>query len=191
VGEGPLPALVRLQGSGNTDRDSALGPNKIFRDIARYNKRPNEHPETFAQLAGVTVKEEVVDDAVSACARLRATSGIDAKHVFALGHSLGGTVAPASYWLDMRDYHPEPVASTLRLPMMILQGERDYQVPMEDFRAWKKALAGRGNVAFRSYAKLNHMFMEGEGVSSDEEYLKPGHVSERVVEDVAGWAKAQ
>src|SRR5215469_5098344 len=33
-GQGPFPALVLLQGAGNTDRDSALGPNRIFRDIA-------------------------------------------------------------------------------------------------------------------------------------------------------------
>jgi dienelactone hydrolase len=277
AGSGPFPALVLLQGSGNTDRDSALGPNKIFRDIAwgvashgvavlRYNKRPNEHPDAFSKLSNFTVKEEVMDDALSACVLLRATPSIDPKRIFVLGHSLGGTVAPriaaadpsiaglvllgatqfmlldlivpqaihnftlhgpmtdaqqkvveqlrqqvartkdptltaatprsemplgapASYWLSLRDYHPAQVAATLKLPMLVLQAERDYQVTMEDFDGWKKALAGRKNVTFRSYPKLNHMFLEGEGVSSDEEYLKPGHVPRVVVEDIASWVR--
>jgi len=230
------------------------------------NKRPNEHPDAFSKLANPTVKEEVMDDALSACVLLRVTPGIDPKRIFVLGHSLGGTVAPriaaadpsiaglvllgatqfmlldlivpqaihnftlngpmtgaqqkvveqlrqqvarakdpaltaaaprsemplgapASYWLSLRDYHPAPVAATLRLPMLVLQAERDYQVTMEDFDGWKKALAGRKNVTFRSYPKLNHMFLEGEGVSSDEEYLKPGHVPRVVVEDMASWVK--
>ena len=92
--------------------------------------------------------------------------------------------APASYWLDLRDYHPAQVASTLKMPMLILQAERDYQVTMDDFDGWKKALAGHKNVTFRSYPKLNHMFLEGQGVSSDEEYVKPGHVPGVVVEDI-------
>src|SRR5262249_14762224 len=47
---------------------------------------------------------------------------------------------PARYWLSFRDYRPAEVAKTLKQPMLILQGERDYQVTMEDFEGWKKAL---------------------------------------------------
>jgi dienelactone hydrolase len=94
---------------------------------------------------------------------------------------------PASYWLDLRSYHPEQVARDLRQPMLLLQGERDYQVTMDDFAVWKKALAGRAGVEFRSYPKLNHMFFTGEGSGSDEEYLKPGHVEALVVEDIVTW----
>jgi fermentation-respiration switch protein FrsA (DUF1100 family) len=91
--------------------------------------------------------------------------------------------------MDLRDYHPAQVAGTLKQPMLVLQAERDYQVTMDDFDGWKKALAGHKNVTFRSYPKLNHMFLEGEGVSSDEEYRKPGHVPGLVVEDIASWVK--
>ena len=93
----------------------------------------------------------------------------------------------ASYWLDLRGYHPEQVARGLQQPLLIVRGERDYQITMEDFDAWKKALSGRPNVEFRSYPALNHMFMAGEGPSSDEEYLKPGHVDPRLVDDIATW----
>ena len=50
---------------------------------------------------------------------------------------------PASYWLDLRDYAPAEAAKALKQPMLILQGERDYQVTMDDFRRWRQALGSR------------------------------------------------
>ncbi len=102
-----------------------------------------------------------------------------------------GTVlgAPDSYWLDLRGYNPPETAKALKTPLLILQGERDYQVTMDNFAAWKKALAGRPGVTFKSYPKLNHLFIEGEGKSTPADYEKPGHVSEAVIADVAGWIK--
>jgi hypothetical protein len=102
------------------------------------------------------------------------------------GTALG---APDSYWLDLRGYNPPEAAKALKQPLLILQGERDYQVPMDNFAAWKKALAGRPNATFKTYPKLNHLFIEGEGKSTPEEYQKPGHVSEAVIADIAGWIK--
>jgi dienelactone hydrolase len=98
--------------------------------------------------------------------------------------------APAAYWLALRDYDPAATAARLKVPMLVLQGERDYQVTMADFDGWKKALAGRSNVRLKSYPKLNHLFMEGEGKAKPEEYQKAGHVSREVVDDVAAWVKA-
>ena len=40
------------------------------------------------------MREETIDDAVSAVAQLRATDDIDSRRIFVLGHSLGGMVAP-------------------------------------------------------------------------------------------------
>jgi dienelactone hydrolase len=102
----------------------------------------------------------------------------------ATGSVLG---APASYWLDLKGYHPAEAAKSIDRPMLILQGERDYQVTPDNLDAWKKALAGRDNVTFKSYPGLNHLFIEGQGKSGPEEYQKPGHVAEAVVADVAGW----
>jgi fermentation-respiration switch protein FrsA (DUF1100 family) len=77
----------------------------------------------------------------------------------------------------------------LKTPLLILQGERDYQVTMDNFAAWKKGLAGRPNVTLKTYPKLNHLFIEGEGKSTPADYEKPGHVSEAVIADIAGWIK--
>ncbi len=97
--------------------------------------------------------------------------------------------APPSYWLDLRGYDPPEVARTLAHPMLVLQGERDYQVTMVDFERWKAALSGRSNVEFKSYPKLNHLFIEGDGKSVPSEYDKSGHVASYVVGDIAQWIK--
>jgi dienelactone hydrolase len=95
--------------------------------------------------------------------------------------------APASYWLDLRGYDPPAAASLLKLPMLVLQGERDYQVTMEDFGAWQRALGSRANVQLKSYPALNHVFIAGSGPSAPAEYERPGHVDEAVVRDIAAW----
>ncbi|HYG61435.1 MAG TPA: alpha/beta fold hydrolase [Thermoanaerobaculia bacterium] len=94
---------------------------------------------------------------------------------------------PASYWLDLRGYNPPAAAARLRQPLLILQGERDYQVTMDDFQAWKKGLAEKKNVTFKSYPNLNHLFMEGEGKATPSEYERPGHVAAVVIDDIAEW----
>jgi dienelactone hydrolase len=97
---------------------------------------------------------------------------------------------PVSYWLDMRGYDPPAVARTLRQPLLILQGERDYQVTTTDLNAWKAGLAGKADVTFKSYPALNHLMIPGSGKSLPAEYAVPGHVDESVVADIAQWVLA-
>lgn len=99
--------------------------------------------------------------------------------------------APMQYWLDLRDYRPAELAKELSQPMLIQQGERDYQVLLADLEGWKEALAARPNVAFRIYPSLNHLFMAGEGKSTPGEYESPGHVAEEVILDIADWVQQQ
>lgn len=96
---------------------------------------------------------------------------------------------PASYWLDLRGYDPAAAAKSLKRPVLVIQGERDYQVTLEDFRRWKAALAGSRGAAFKSYPALNHLFIEGTGKIRPEEYAAPGHVAEVVLNDLAEWIK--
>lgn len=276
VGAGPFPAVVLVHGSGPNDRDETVGANKPFRDLAvglasrgvavlRYDKRSKVHGPRMAALPGMTVKEEVVDDAGAAIGQLRGTARIDGARVFVLGHSLGGMLvpriaaanpslagaivlagaarsledaiveqtrylamldgtisadeqtqvdaaakmaaavkalgavdatagrmvsgAPASYWLDLRGYDPPAAAAALKIPLLILQGERDYQVTMAEFAKWKAALGTRSAVTFRSYPALNHLFMAGTGAGSPLEYRTPSHVAEDVIRDIAAFIR--
>ncbi len=102
-GDGPFPAVVLVHGSGPQDRDSTIGPNRPFLDIARglaargvavlrYEKRTKARPQDYAQ--NISIDSETTDDAVLAAAMLRGQTGIDPKRVFVLGHSQGGMMAP-------------------------------------------------------------------------------------------------
>jgi uncharacterized protein len=98
--------------------------------------------------------------------------------------------APVSYWVDLKDYDPAAMAARLTLPLLILQGERDYQVTMKDFARWQAALGGRKNATLKSYPKLNHLFAAGEGRSTPAEYSQPGHVDAELVTDLVKWIVA-
>jgi uncharacterized membrane protein/dienelactone hydrolase len=108
------------------------------------------------------------------------------------GHEDGPPILGAwpHYWLDLRGYDPAGQAAKITRPLLILQGERDYQVTMKDFGIWKTALAGRSNVTMKSYPALNHLFIEGMGKSTPAEYNTPGHVSGEAIGDIAGWILA-
>jgi len=98
---------------------------------------------------------------------------------------------PASYWLYLKKYEPVKTLKKLKIPVLIMQGERDYQVTMTDFGIWKKELSRKKNVNFRSYEKLNHLFMEGEGKSKPEEYIIPSHIPHYVIQDITDWINEQ
>jgi len=106
-----------------------------------------------------------------------------------------GAKIPGSYFLDLRGYQPAEVAAQLKIPMLILRGERDYQVTSEDFDGWKKALAGKPDVTLKVYPGLFHLFMPssspGTGLGTPADYQKPGHVVQPVIEDIASWIEAQ
>ncbi len=98
--------------------------------------------------------------------------------------------APASYWLDLRGYDAIKAASQLKIPMFVAQGERDYQLTMDDFNAAKQGLAGNKDVTFKSYPALNHLFIAGTGQITPQEYTLPGSVDATFISDVATWIKA-
>jgi hypothetical protein len=96
----------------------------------------------------------------------------------------------AAYWRYLAGYEPAREAKSIKRPMLVLQGERDYQVTMADFAGWKKALAGVRGVTFKSYPRLNHLLFAGEGPSSPDEYEAGGNVDLELIEDVAKFVKS-
>lgn len=73
--------------------------------------------------------------------------------------------------------------------MLVLQGERDLNVTLEDFRNWQQALSGDKTVVFKSYPKLDHLFYEGAGAASGADYARPRNIPQYVVDDIAAWIK--
>lgn len=110
--EGPVPGLIIVHGSGGADKDLTFGPNRPYRDIAeglarrgiavlRYDKRTMTGP-LWSLGKPFTVREETIDDAVSALALLRAQPEVDPARTFVIGHSLGGYLAPRVATADGR-----------------------------------------------------------------------------------------
>ncbi|MGC4120159.1 MAG: alpha/beta fold hydrolase [Myxococcales bacterium] len=270
-GKASLPAAILIHGSGPSDRDEAMGPNKTFRDLAwglaskgvavlRYEKKTRQYQGEMAEYVK-GIEQEYLEDVRSAVDLLAKTPEIDPKRIFLVGHSLGAMVAPkaalddprvrgvvllagptrtdgqvhldqhrylmdhgwdvpkeqqaaflaeaeavakklddpnlkpedvvdgieGSYWLDLRQYAKGGFAPKLDVPVLVAQGERDYQVTLVDFDGWKKALEGKKKVAFKLFPGLNHHFMPGTGPSTPQEYDRPNHVAREVIEEVAGF----
>lgn len=100
----PAPGVVLLGGGGPFDRDGTVGSNKPLKDLAwglasrgiavlRFDKPTFTHPE-FAAAPDLTMTGEYVPYAVDAVKALADRPEVDAGHVFVLGHSMGGKVAP-------------------------------------------------------------------------------------------------
>ena len=97
-----------------------------------------------------------------------------------------------AYVKDMMANGPEKLHVVLhKKPALFIQGERDYQVPMSEFELWKQAMQKSCCATFISYPKLNHLLMEGEGISKPTEYNKPNNVPEYVANEIAKWVKQQ
>ena len=94
---------------------------------------------------------------------------------------------PRPYWEFANAYKPVEVASKLTLPMLILQGERDYQVTMQDFGLWRFGLLRNKNAFFKSYPKLNHMLQEGSGKATPFEYNQASPVVGYVMDDIVSF----
>jgi alpha-beta hydrolase superfamily lysophospholipase len=99
---------------------------------------------------------------------------------------------PQAYWVSLRGGEQVTLARSLSMPMLLLQGESDFQVsPKLDFAHWEDMLAGRHDITFHAYPGLNHLFLPAGKSGSMADYLVPGHVAPDVVADVAAWIKAQ
>ncbi len=98
---------------------------------------------------------------------------------------------PFEYFQSLHKLNTNALAKALDKPVMIAQGERDYQVNMEEFEAWQALLSGNPNFTFKSYEKLNHLFVEGDvgALSVPSEYAKQANLPDYLLDDIANFLK--
>ncbi len=102
---------------------------------------------------------------------------------------MGGTTL--YYFKEMGEHSVADYLTTTKKPMLILQGEKDFQVSVEkDFNEYKKLLNNKTNVEFRLYENLNHAFVNylySDILKAKQEYNTERHIGEEVVSDIADW----
>ena len=101
----------------------------------------------------------------------------------------GGTTL--YYFKEMGEHPVSGYLLSTEKPILIMQGEKDFQATAEkDFAAYKQLLAGRSNVTFRLYENLSHAFVPsvyGDIMKAKQEYNVEQHISNEMIEDIASW----
>ena len=103
--EKPVPAVVFVHGSGSSNMDEKVMKMTPFKDLAeglanhgiasvRYDKRSFAHGRKMLKKGNLTVREEVIEDAVLASEMLKNDPRIDSENIFIIGHSMGAMLAP-------------------------------------------------------------------------------------------------
>lgn len=96
---------------------------------------------------------------------------------------------PFSYWKDLGLYKPIKMLNKVSIPMLFVNGGRDYQVPVEELLEWKRNLKNKENVSFKIYPTLSHIFMEGSEKPGPNDYIKKSVVSKDFLNDLSDWIK--
>ena len=91
------------------------------------------------------------------------------------------------YWRWLAQYDIMEAAEKIAGPCLLLQGEEDYQVTMEDYEMWKAALGEKDNWQMISYPGLTHPFTHGEKTEGAAAYSRAEKVDGQVIEDIAGF----
>lgn len=101
----------------------------------------------------------------------------------------GGTTL--YYFKEMGEQPVSDYLIAMEKPMLIMQGEKDFQVKVDkDFKEYQKLLKGKSNAAFKLYANLNHAFVPsvyGSIMKANKEYNVEQHIGEEVIADIANW----
>ena len=95
------------------------------------------------------------------------------------------------YFKEMGEHAAPKYLIATQKPILIIQGEKDFQATVEkDYNAYKQLLAGRENVSFKLYENLNHAFVPsvyGDIMKAKQEYNIEQHIGEDVILDIANW----
>lgn len=97
------PVVILVHGSGPSDKDETIGPNKVFYDLAmglaskgvatyRYDKRSKLYPETVS--GQFDLYDETINDAIAAFKTLKSDTSLKFGKYVMLGHSLGAYAMP-------------------------------------------------------------------------------------------------
>ena len=103
---------------------------------------------------------------------------------------MGGGVT-LYYFKEMGEPPVEFYLRSLTKPILVMQGEADFQVSADtDFRLYKEILADHPDASCILYENLNHAFVPsvyGSISKAKQEYSIEQHIGENVIADIARW----
>ena len=106
-----------------------------------------------------------------------------------------GNAAKLYYFKEMGEHQSINYLKDLDKPMLIMQGDKDFQVSVEkDFNLYKELLKNRDNVTFKLYENLNHAFVPsvyGNITKLRKEYNVEQHICDYVIDDIKDWVLSQ
>ena len=97
----------------------------------------------------------------------------------------------ASYWKWLAAYDILQAAEEITEPVLLLQGEEDYQVTMTDFSIWQETFGEKGNWRMISYPGLTHLFMPGLRSEGSAAYARDARMDDQVIQDIAWFILAE
>jgi dienelactone hydrolase len=260
------PLVILIHDSGAMDRDSTIGPNKPFRQIAwglatqgvavlRYDKRSFVFGERLSQ-ASPSIETEVIEDVVNAITAVSRIPSVSS--IFLAGHGLGGRVAPviatrdsrvdgiillatparrelqviidkqkyirslygeetgqqtklltdylqtaldgklppgapvlaatAGYYYELDRMNPIEIVRELEIPVLIVQGDADFESTVQDYIMFMNALWTRLNVYFQLLPGLDHYFMPvKDDMSTPDHYYEFRHIDSQLIDAMFSW----
>lgn len=96
----------------------------------------------------------------------------------------------AGYWKYLNQMNViQDLKSMPDVRLLFLQGARDYQTTMLDYRMWFNEFGQEQRATFKLYPWLNQMYFKGYGRPTASEYEERHSVDEEPVKDIADWIK--
>ncbi|MBQ7183179.1 MAG: alpha/beta fold hydrolase [Clostridia bacterium] len=90
-----------------------------------------------------------------------------------------------AYWKYLKGYDILEAAGGITSPVLLLQGEEDYQVTMTDYEIWQEAFRDKANWRMISFPGLTHAFTPGKKTQGASAYAREGKVDEKVIQSIA------
>ena len=90
-----------------------------------------------------------------------------------------------AYWKWLAHYDILQAADEITQPVLLLQGEEDYQVTMEDYGIWQEHFGEKENWTLKSYPGLIHCLTPGQKTEGGNAYLGDKKIDAQVILDIA------
>ena len=179
------PRIHAQEGGGFAGLILLAGSPRLLSDIlveqlrTQVNLVLEDGPEKDAQLAQV-------DGLAGLFASAAGMTGEQAKAVPVIGG------ASLYYFRDFMMHPFEYYAAAVDVPVLVMQGGRDFQVLADvDFAMLRDIFAGHDNVTFKLYDGLNHLFMPTDAADFMEHATgimeTTGTVAAEVLRDITEW----